>query len=446
MSLLHKHWWYVGWMILVFPLAGMTQKSQNALPRTDILAYKATIQPLISEKKLIGQVAIRFKWTDDLPQRELILDCGNLTIDSVLQSRKVLSFRKENQQLIIKLPFLDASNREEVVIHYQGHAGPGIQFFPEDRQVFTVFSTNHWMPCRKDPEERAKFSLDLILPQGLEGIGNGKLTGKKTLSGDRVQYSWKMRSEVPAYCFGFAAGGYNQYIERAHGVKFRYLSANYSEMELQKIFATSPDMLRFFERKAGVRYPGKSYTQILPKGGVSQEMHHFTVIRNNYGKQILENPADVNLAAHELAHQWWGNQVTCKNWNHFWLNEGLAVFMSTAYREYRFGRKAYQDDISVYYKAYAGVSEKDLDKPLVFPNWDNPTAEDRVLVYYKGAYLFHLLREELGDKIFWKALRRYTKKYFGRSVISRDLQRIMEKASGKDLSRLFNEWVFRPGK
>jgi aminopeptidase N len=251
-----------------------------------------------------------------------------------------------------------------------------------------------------------------------------------------------MKEEVPAYCYGFAIGRMNRFIEREYGVKFQYLSEDYSEKELSEIFAETPEMLRFFERKAGVKYSGNCYSQLIPRGSTSQEMQHFALLRNNYGKQVLENKTNINLGAHELAHQWWGNQVTCKNWNHFWLNEGMAVFMAAAYREFRFGRKAYQKDIAACRDAYLEVAEKGLDKPLRFPDWDSPSREDRVLVYYKGAYFLHLLREELGDRVFWKGIRRYTRKYFGKPVVSSDLQLILEKVSRKDLSRWFEEWVY----
>lgn len=117
--------------------------------------------------------------------------------------------------------------------------------------------------------------------------------------------------------------------------------------------------------------------------------------------------------------------------------------MSTAYRESRWGRAAYQADIKVYYDAYQKVVNKGKDKALVFPNWNNPTGDDRVLVYYKGAYFFHLLKEELGDEVFWKALRVYTQTYYGKSVETKDLQTIFEQVSQQDLKPLFDKWVYK---
>jgi aminopeptidase N len=108
---------------------------------------------------------------------------------------------------------------------------------------------------------------------------------------------------------------------------------------------------------------------------------------------VLADPHDVWLEAHEFAHQWWGNGVTCRDWNHFWLNEGLATFMADAYKEHRLGPAAYQTEIEVSGARYERVRAAGHDRTLVFPDWSHPSAEDRVLVDHKGADVLHLLRE-----------------------------------------------------
>jgi aminopeptidase N len=148
------------------------------------------------------------------------------------------------------------------------------------------------------------------------------------------------------------------------------------------------------------------------------------------------------LGAHELAHQWWGNMVTCRNWNHFWLNEGIATFMAAAYKEHRFGREEYLREIESNRVAYQKVHDLGKDRSLVFPDWLNPTAEDRTLVYDKGAYVLHLLRGELGERAFWAGIQLYTRKYFGKSVTTPDFQKMMEQASGKDLTHFFSKWIY----
>ncbi|MFK7935318.1 MAG: M1 family aminopeptidase, partial [Saprospiraceae bacterium] len=139
---------------------------------------------------------------------------------------------------------------------------------------------------------------------------------------------------------------------------------------------------------------------------------------------------------------WWGNMITCESWKHFWLNEGFATFMSAAYNEHRFGQEKYQANINAYFEVYKKIKAKGNDKPLVFKQWSNPSGDDRSLVYFKGAYVLHLLRKELGDALFWKGIKSYTQTYYGQSVTTKDFQLAMEKSSGQSLENFFNEWVY----
>jgi aminopeptidase N len=166
-------------------------------------------------------------------------------------------------------------------------------------------------------------------------------------------------------------------------------------------------------------------------------------MNEEYGRGVLKNEKEIWLGAHEFAHQWWGNMVTNRDWTHFWLNEGIATFMTAAYKEHRFGRAEYLAEIEKSKMRYEKVRDAGKDKSLVFPDWNKPASEDRVLVYQKGAYVTHLLREEMGEKAFWKGLKDYTQKYWGKSVETRDFQKTMEKSSGKDLSAFFDKWVYK---
>ncbi|HWT03121.1 MAG TPA: M1 family aminopeptidase, partial [Pyrinomonadaceae bacterium] len=247
---------------------------------------------------------------------------------------------------------------------------------------------------------------------------------------------------VPSYTYGFAAGPFRELPEGRGRVRLRYLAAQFTDDELRRIFRDTADMIGFFEERAGVPYADETYTQVLAERGYGQEMSGFTVMGEGYGRSVLANEKDIGLGAHELAHQWWGNMVTCATWSHFWLNEGMATFMTAAYKERRFGREEYLREIEASRKDYERVRDAGKDKSLVFPDWSNPTAEDRTLVYDKGAYVIHLLRDEMGERAFWSGLRQYTRAYFGKSVTTADFKKTMERASGKNLSAFFDKWVY----
>ena len=208
------------------------------------------------------------------------------------------------------------------------------------------------------------------------------------------------------------------------------------------VFRDTADMLKFYEDRSGVRYADKTYAQVLAAGGAEQEMSSFTALNEAYGKGVLANEQDQWLGAHEFAHQWWGNMVTCRDWNHFWLNEGVATFIAAAYLEHRFGHEVYLHEIEKYQGNYEKVRAAGKDKSLVFPDWLHPTREDRTLVYDKGAYVMHLLREEMGEAAFWKGLKIYTKRFFGKSVVTSDFENAMKEATTKNLDQFFAKWVY----
>ncbi len=133
--------------------------------------------------------------------------------------------------------------------------------------------------------------------------------------------------------------------------------------------------------------------------------------------------------------------MTNVDWTHFWLNEGFAIFMAAAYREHRFGREVYLKDIERMKARYERARDAGHDRALVFPNWDHPTADDRAIVYQKGGYVLHLLREELGDDLFWRGIAAYTKAHMGQSVTTADFKQSMQAATGRNLGAFFAKWI-----
>jgi aminopeptidase N len=428
------------YVVLLVVLLGFQVCARAQSAPIDVLHYNITLEPDIPTKTLKGSVAIRFTSSvNNLSSVEF--NCGGLEIESVKQSGVTREFSVKDRRVSISLPPMKLRQMSEVEITYHGAPKFGVRFFPDSSQVYTIFSTSQWTVCVDAPDDRATLKFTLVTPARLTSIANGQLISTKPV-GEKVATTWEQRAEIPTYIFGFAIGPYRTYIEKKNGVEFHYLVTGFTEAEARQIFRNTPDMLAFYQDKAGVKYADKVYTQVLAAGGVEQEMSSFTAMNERYGKAVLKNEQDVWLGAHEFAHQWWGNMVTCRDWNHFWLNEGIATFIAAAYLEHRFGREAYLRDIDRYRTSYEKIRAAGKDKSLVFPNWDHPTAEDRSLVYDKGAYVMHLLREEMGERAFWNGLRNFTRKFWGKPVATSEFQVAMQEASQKDLSAFFDKWVY----
>ncbi|MDX2245922.1 MAG: M1 family metallopeptidase [Bacteroidia bacterium] len=426
--------------ISIFSIVLLLTTSVQANPNDfelDVISYHLTIEPDIEKKYISGTVVIKFQIENDA--NSVAFKSGNLRIDKVTGDN-VVGFENRDGSLIIKLSERE-EKENELTIDYHGNPTNGLLFDTDRGQTFTVYSTSQWMICNDSPGDKALFYLDISVPADKDCIASGELVSQVRKNG-KIQYSYQQNYESPTYTYGFAIGNFNQTEEKSGEVLLRYYSRDYTSGQLMTIFKETPTMISFFEEKSGVKYDQSRYSQILI-GNHYQEMSGYSTLKETYGELVLKDSTETNLISHELAHQWWGNRVTCKSWNHFWLNEAMATYLSAAYNEYRFGRDKYQSDIDSYYEVYKAVKNRGNDKPLVFANWSNPSSDDRNLVYFKGAYVLHLLREKIGDEIFWDAIKFYTSKYFGESVETTDFQKALEESSGVQLDDFFNEWIYR---
>src|ERR1043166_5066660 len=332
-------------LVVVFAAGDSANKTTTPTPTFDLTHYELLLEPDIDRKSITGTESIRLV-SRTAGLGGVTLDCGELVIDSVKEQGLALKFVRRERQLIISLA--RAAKRDEtrqVEIEYHGLPRRGIRFFPDRRQVYTVFSTSQWMVCEDSPDRRATLNLKLMLPDGLNAVANDRMVTGRSLANGKVLSEWRQDLPIPTYLFGFVVGKFHTVTAREAHVELRYVSEQYTDDELRKIFRDTPDMIEFYEDRSGVKYPYPVYSQVLAAGGVEQEMASFTALRETYGREVLANERAVWLGAHELAHQWWGNMVTNRDWTDFWLNEGIASFMASAYKEHRFGKAEYLKDI-----------------------------------------------------------------------------------------------------
>jgi aminopeptidase N len=435
---------FVRGLTLCFVLLPLAALSADRPDRPSIVHYDLRLDLDVVGEKLSGEVTVTARG-HGTGSDALSLDVGDLVIDSVAAGRERLAFDVADHKLSVRLPAsLSEGRSARVSVRYHGQPKHGLRFFEDRRQAYTAFSTSQWVPAVDAPDEKATLRLRLTVPDGLVAVASGKQVGRRSPSAGRIEYEWVQRKPLPTYVFGFAVGPFRRVGETRSGLRLEYLGT-LSEAELRRVFVETGSMIDFFEEKAGARFPGGSYAQVLAAGEVEQEVGLFTLLSESYGRRLLDEPGDLGLMAHELAHQWWGNSVTCRDWNHFWLNEGMATFLADAYLERRFGREVYSKKIEAARGDYDRVRRRGGDKPLVFPDWLKPSADDRVIVYRKGAYVLHLLRESLGDAPFWAGLRAYTRRYLGGSVTTADFQSAMETSTGRDLHDFFDRWVYSAG-
>ncbi len=405
--------------------------------KIDVLHYEVYIVPNLTQQTLKGNVLIKFKVPANTDK--VVFDSGKLTVTR-LEGNHTKGFKQTKNKVVISLASSDTTTYE-IRLFYKGAPKRGLVFLNAPQQLYTVYFTSEWMICNAAPADRATLKLEVLVPNQFISIASGVLEDTIQRKDKMTLYAWCQDYETPAYTYGFAIGRFNEFQQQHQGIHLKYYAKQHTPAEIEQIFQYTADMLSFFEEKSGLPFPQSTYSQIL-MGNHYQEMSGFSILKQSYGKLILNDSTETNLIAHELAHQWWGNMITCKNWNHFWLNEGFATFLSAAYNEHRFGKEKYQQDIATYFGVFDKIRANGNDKPLVFKDWSNPTRADRNLVYFKGAYVLHLLKEELGDESFWMGIKYFSQQYYGKSVTTKDFQLAMETATNTVLADFFNTWIY----
>jgi aminopeptidase N len=398
----------------------------------DIKKYVVSIEPNFSSKSIFGKTKIFF---NRATQEKLSFPRYGIQIDKVVSGNKQVNFKTTENQLNI-----EAISMKEIEIHYHGSPARGL--FWGDDYVYSTYDPCAWMICLEDPGMRIPIELHLKFPKNYHSVALGTLSSFKSNKKFRSEI-WIEANPYASYLYGFAIGNFKIAAGQFNQVKLNFLAINDNEKSiLEKFKETTELAMSFFEKRSGVPFPLKSYSQVLVKNSEAQEKQGFSILGHSFVDPILKNPQEDWAIVHELAHQWWGNNITCKSWDHFWLNEGLVVFMTAAFKQERWGQAAYDREMDLARKRYQNAIDAKFDVPLTFSGEYPSLGIKRSIVYSKGALFIDALRKEIGDEVFWKGLEKYTVKNQMRSVVSKDFQSAMESASQKDLNTIFKKWVY----
>ena len=429
------------WAGLAAALLGSPAVAEAPGAGVDVIRYDVRLRPYILGRSVSGEteITVRIEGED---VRELTFSGNALAVDAASIGGRPVRAALRDGAWVFPLP-KPVRRGETVTLEASYHGVPkrGLQFRP--RSVHASYWACDWMLCLQDrPGDKAVFSLALELPPGMTSVGPGRRVAERGLpSGDRL-HQWRETRPYSPYLFAFSAGEFAQAAGRARPVELAYLSDAAPASELPALFAPTADMLRWFEEKAGVPFPHARYAQVLTGGSAAQEASSHALIGRAFLDPILATPQEDWVIAHELAHQWWGNLVTCESWSEFWLNEGVTTFMVAAWKEHRWGRAAYDREMDIARRGRARAAEAGFDKPLSWAG-DYPNLGVRRAVQYgKGALFMDALRTELGDAVFWAGLKRFTRTHAGGTVKSRDLQRAFEAEAGRSLQPMFDAWVY----
>lgn len=407
----------------------------------DVLHYDVSMSVDFDTHRIQGRTVVDLKARSE-GEHKLQFSTNRLDIESVTMGDRRLQAIVKDGALVVDLPRpLKAGERVKLTFVYAGRPARGLVF--NGQSVYSGYFACDWMICKLDDfGEKASIDLELRAPRAMVSQGPGVLKKTSVLPDGSHRYLWRETRPYSAYLYGFALGDFKQATARAGRTELVYLSPTAEPERLLALFEPTADMLEFLQAKAGVPLPHARYVQVHAPGSDAQEAANFSAIGDQMIAPRLVDPQEDWVIVHELAHQWWGNSITCTDISQFWLNEGITTFMVAAWKEHRWGRAAYDKELSVLQARLDTVQRAGGDHPLTYAGPYASLTARRAIQYSKGALFMDRLRREVGEDAFWAGLKRYTRDHAGGVVDSHDFQTSMERSSHRDLSALFNEWVY----
>ncbi len=310
--------------------------------------------------------------------------------------------------------------------------------------------SRYYWPCFDRPVEKFTTEVICTAPAGNFVLSNGVLRDRTELPDGRVRWHYVLDFPHPAYLVTLVAGPFVEVADKAPrtGVDVYYYVTPGREADARRSFGRTPEMIDFFSERIGVPYPHPRYSQIaVPEfifGGMENtSATTLTDLVLLDERAALDHDVD-GLVSHELAHQWWGDLLTCREWSEAWLNEGFATYFEYIWREHAKGRDEADIELLVDSDSYLAEAGR-YQRPVVCRQYEEPIHLFDSHLYEKGGRVLHMLRHELGDAAFWRALGHYARTNARGSVETRDLARAIEETTGRAVDEMFDRWIARPG-
>lgn len=388
----------------------------------------------------------------------IALDAAELQIKSVSADGR-LEFRSLDDKLAVKLGrFLKEGSRIKLDIAYTVRPRKGFYFIVPDRQypgkqpeAWTQgesIEAKYWFPCIDHPQVKFTSEISVTVPAGMTAISNGKLLKVEQRNKNKKQiYYWSESNPHSAYLASVVIGRYAE-IKESNGLLQYYVPQD-RKQDAARSFEHTPEMLRFFESYLGTKYPYEKYAQVAVQdfvyGGMENSSCTTLTLDTLHDKEAHLDFTSDHLVSHELAHQWFGDLVTCRDWQHIWLNEGFATYCDALYWEASRGNDEFQYYMMLTADDYFEEAGNRYVRPIVTKVYKHPDDLFDRHTYEKGGCVLHMLRHYVGDKHFRRSLKTYLQRFANSTAETDDLRKVFELETGKSLQQFFDQWIFREG-
>ena len=424
----------------------------------DIQHFDLDVTPDFKNRRVSGTATFTFQPILK-PLGQLRLDAHDLEIHTVTGSTGIAAWQNTDRALIVTFAKpIAPTSKAKLTVTYEAEPKKGLYFRtpemgydPGDTHIWTQgepIEARHWFPCFDAPNEFFTSSMTCRVPDGMTALSNGRMVSDAVDEKTKLRViKWSQEKPHVNYLITLVAG-YFKRLEEKHGdLSMSFWTAPSDFANAANSFRYTKECMEYFEAEIGVPYPWAKYDQVTVQdfhwGGMENTSISTLNASTLFSSETENIRSSQGLMAHELAHQWFGDLVTCKDWSQLWLNEGFATYYTHLFAGHKDGIDEFR--YSLYRDQKRLTSRSNDTAPMV--NRDYQVPEDMFrkygfLSYTKGSWILHMLRSQLGPDLFRKCVKTYLERHRHGNVVTEDLRSIIEEHSGRSFDRFFDQYVF----
>ena len=454
----------IAWVALL-AAAAAANLGADTYPRQigiDTVHYQFRLTLSDDTDQIVGETSITVKFVVD-KVGAIQLDLANLsggkgmTVASVRRGGAIdipgpasdaLVYTHEQNRLRIVLPVPGRAGQEfTFTVRYSGIPAAGLLHSNNIHGERTIFANNwpnnirNWLPTIDHPYDKATGEMIVTAPNHYQVVSNGVLVEEIDLPQDLRRTHWRQSVPIASWLYTLGVARFSaHHAGTVQGVPLQsWVFPQDREAGLRLFEDTSRRAMHFFITRIGP-YPYEKLANIEATGFSGGTEYATAIFYGEKGVSAGRGPV-----VHEIAHQWWGNSVTERDWDDVWLSEGFATYFALLFTEHDEGRDAFVDGLQRSRTAIIELEQKLPDMPVIHRNLDDMSKVLNSFVYQKGGWFLHMLRNEVGTEKFWQAIREYYRRYRDGNASTAELRAVFEHVTGTQLEGFFAQWLTRAG-
>ncbi len=418
------------------------------IDKVDFLKCDALVILNASDKSISGELNYEFKVKSTIDT--IRIDAKNMSFTDVMINGRQVAFKNNSKELVLYEGFKKGKNK----LTFQYNAKPKQTLYftgtYDNLQIWTQGQgkyTSHWLPSFDDVNEKVIFNLSVKFQNGYNVISNGVFKNVNHKRNDYENgfstYNFQMQQPMSSYLVMLAIGNFEkQTATTKYGTPLEFYLDKNDYLKFEPTYRYSKELFDYLEQEIGVKYPWGIYRQVPVRDFLYAGMENTTstIFSQDFVVDSIgfNDRNYVNVNAHELAHQWFGNFITAQSGKHHWLQEGFATYYALLAERHLFGDDYFYEELNEYAEQLIRASKTDTI-PMM-----NEKASS-LSFYKKGAWALHVLREDIGVKLFQKAVKKYLKKYQYKNVNTDDFLKIVKEISSYDVDNFKKVWLETAG-